>query len=100
MQPRGRCQYGRIATAPSARSRSGHWTKSREMPPSSMRYFPLFADLAGARVLVVGGGEQAAQKVRLLCKTEAHITVVAATATDEITGLSRQGAISHFPRAF
>ena len=35
-----------------------------------MKYFPLFADLDKAHVLVVGGGEQAAQKVRLLRKTE------------------------------
>ena len=35
-----------------------------------MRYFPIFADLDNADVLVVGGGEQAAQKVRLLRKTE------------------------------
>ena len=42
-----------------------------------MRYFPLFTDLEQAHVLVVGGGEQAAQKVRLLRKTSAHITVVA-----------------------
>ena len=34
-----------------------------------MRYFPLFADLETAQVLVAGGGEQAAQKVRLLRKT-------------------------------
>src|SRR5687768_7293854 len=48
-----------------------------------MRYFPIFADLQGADVLVVGGGEQAAQKVRLLRKTRARITVVAETVTDE-----------------
>ena len=41
-----------------------------------MRYFPLFADLENADVVVVGGGEQAAQKVRLLCKTAARITVI------------------------
>ena len=70
------------------------------MAPRPMRYFPLFADLAGARVLVVGGGEQAAQKVRLVRKTEAHLTVVADTAAEEIARLGRQGAISHIPRAF
>ena len=36
-----------------------------------MKYFPIFADLDKAHVLVVGGGEQAAQKVRLLRKTKA-----------------------------
>ncbi len=37
-----------------------------------MKYFPIFADLDKAHVLVVGGGEQAAQKVRLLRKTKAR----------------------------
>ena len=31
-----------------------------------MRYFPVFLDLAGRPVLVVGGGEVAARKVALL----------------------------------
>ena len=65
-----------------------------------MRYFPIFADLQGADVLVVGGGEQAAQKVRLLRKTRAHITVVAETVTDELRDLEEQNAIWIVLRAF
>lgn len=42
-----------------------------------MRYFPLFYDLKNARVLVVGGGEEALRKIRLLLKTEAQIEVIA-----------------------
>lgn len=58
-----------------------------------MRYFPVFADLQNADVLVVGGGEQAAQKVRLLQKTSAHISVVAEDANAELRGLAATGAI-------
>ena len=65
-----------------------------------MRYFPLFADLEAAGVLVAGGGEQAAQKVRLLRKTNARITVVSDAVTDELRELERQGAIAIVPRAF
>ena len=65
-----------------------------------MRYFPLFADLAGADVLVVGGGEAAARKVRLLRKARARITVVAETVTEELGGLAERGAIAILPRAF
>jgi uroporphyrin-III C-methyltransferase/precorrin-2 dehydrogenase/sirohydrochlorin ferrochelatase len=42
-----------------------------------MRYFPLFADLHGRRVLVAGGGVVAERKIRLLLEAGAHVTVVA-----------------------
>lgn len=42
-----------------------------------MRYFPLFADLRERRVLVVGGGEVAVRKVRLLREAGARVEVVA-----------------------
>jgi uroporphyrin-III C-methyltransferase/precorrin-2 dehydrogenase/sirohydrochlorin ferrochelatase len=58
-----------------------------------MRYFPVFADLQNADVLVVGGSEQAAQKVRLLQKTSAHISVVTEDANAELRGLAATGAI-------
>jgi uroporphyrin-III C-methyltransferase / precorrin-2 dehydrogenase / sirohydrochlorin ferrochelatase len=65
-----------------------------------MKYFPLFADLDAAGVVVAGGGEQAAQKVRLLRKTNARITVVAAAVTDELRGLAQQDAITIVQRTF
>ena len=39
-----------------------------------MRYFPAFLDLAGRPVFVVGGGETAARKARLLLKAGARVT--------------------------
>jgi uroporphyrin-III C-methyltransferase / precorrin-2 dehydrogenase / sirohydrochlorin ferrochelatase len=63
-----------------------------------MRYFPLFADLEKADVLVAGGGEQAAQKVRLLRKTSARITVIAPCLVSELTELRLQGAIQVIAR--
>ena len=65
-----------------------------------MKYFPLFADLDAAGVLVAGGSEQAAQKVRLLLKTKARITVVAEAVTDELRDLAQRNAITIVPRAF
>jgi len=67
---------------------------------TSMKYFPLFADLDNAHVLVVGGGEQATQKVRLLLKTSAHITVVAETVTEELRELEETNAIWIVLRTF
>ncbi len=42
-----------------------------------MRYFPVFMDLRNRMVVVVGGGEEALRKIRLLAKTEAKIAVIA-----------------------
>jgi len=65
-----------------------------------MRYFPIFVELSGADVLVVGGAEQAAQKVRLLRKTDARITVVAEVINAELRELGERAAVRIMPRAF
>jgi len=51
-----------------------------------MRYFPIFVDLQNRRVVVVGGGEEATRKVRLLLKTEARIEVIAGELHPELDG--------------
>lgn len=65
-----------------------------------MRYFPVFADLENASVLVVGGGEQAAQKVRLLAKTPARVTLVATDPAAELDALAQSGRIAIDRRSF
>lgn len=65
-----------------------------------MRYFPIFADLDAADVLVAGGGEQAAQKIRLLRKTRARITIVAEQVTEELRRLGEADGVWIVPRAF
>ncbi len=54
-----------------------------------MRYFPIFVDLKGRRVVVVGGGEEATRKIRLLLKTEAVIEVIAAELHPELAANDR-----------
>jgi uroporphyrin-III C-methyltransferase / precorrin-2 dehydrogenase / sirohydrochlorin ferrochelatase len=54
-----------------------------------MRYFPIFFDLEGRKVVVVGGGEEALRKVRLLLKTNARISVVAPQLHDELAAEPR-----------
>src|SRR3954469_14815847 len=65
-----------------------------------MRYFPIFLDLEDQRVVVVGGGEQAAQKLRLLLKSSARIAVIAKHACDEVERLACAGRISLERRDF
>ncbi len=54
-----------------------------------MRYFPIFVDLADKRVVVVGGGEEALRKIRLLLKTTARIQVIAPALHDELAAEPR-----------
>ena len=54
-----------------------------------MRYFPVFLDLAKAKVVVVGGNEEALRKVRLLLKTDARIEVIAPEIHEELAANAR-----------
>lgn len=65
-----------------------------------MRYFPIYIDLKHQPVVVIGGGESAAQKVRLLLKTDAKITVIATSFTPELLGFEQAGRISIVTRRF
>src|SRR4051794_14565478 len=58
-----------------------------------MRFFPVFLDLDHQPVLVVGGGEQAVQKIRLLLKTKACIRVMAPQVCAEIATLAAAGSV-------
>ena len=64
-----------------------------------MKHFPIFLALAGRRVVLAGGGEAALAKLRLILKTEAHITVIAETAAPEIHAWAAQGRLTLLPRA-
>lgn len=59
-----------------------------------MRYFPIFVDLENRPVVVTGGGEKAAQKLRLMARTEARLIVVAGKVGDEVQGLAAAGRVS------
>ena len=56
-----------------------------------MKTFPMFLQMAGRRVVIVGGGEQAAQKARLILKTEARIVLVAPDLDAELSALVAEG---------
>jgi len=55
----------------------------------------MFLNVAGRSVLILGGGEQAAQKCRLLLKTRARIVVQAAGLDPELGGLAAEARILH-----
>ncbi|NYS24160.1 uroporphyrinogen-III C-methyltransferase [Rhodobacteraceae bacterium 2376] len=63
-----------------------------------MRHYPIFMDLAGRRVVVSGAGDTALAKLRLLLKTEAHVTVCGTDPAPEITGFAQAGRLELHPR--
>ncbi|MEM7709253.1 MAG: siroheme synthase CysG [Pseudomonadota bacterium] len=60
-----------------------------------MKSFPMFLRMAGRRVVIAGGGETAAQKARLILKTEARITLLAPALEPELADLVAAGRADH-----
>lgn len=60
-----------------------------------MKAFPMFIRTSGRRVIIVGGGEQAAQKARLMLKTDAKLVIVASQLDDEMAELVERGKACH-----
>ena len=67
---------------------------------TSNPWLPITLRLAGARLLVVGGGEVAARKVRLLLKASPRIEIVALELNAELSALVEQGVVSNSGTAF
>ena len=65
-----------------------------------MKLFPLFADLRGRRVLVVGGGAVAERKTRSLLACNALVTVGAPDASPGLQAFATQGHITLIRGAF
>lgn len=63
-------------------------------------YYPVFFDLQGRSVLVIGGGRLALEKVQGLLGAEASVTVVAPALNQELTALRDSGRIEHLAREY
>ncbi len=63
-----------------------------------MQHFPIFVAVAGRRIVVSGGGECALAKLRLLMKTEAHLSVFAADPEAAVRRLAAEGRIALIER--
>ncbi|HJW45472.1 MAG TPA: siroheme synthase CysG [Lysobacter sp.] len=62
--------------------------------------FPLFADLAGRTVLVVGGGAVARRKVEALLAATAQVKVGAPVLEPQLAGWAARGRIAHLAGEF
>ena len=65
-----------------------------------MRYYPIFLNLSGRKVVVVGGGGVAERKVRTLLQYGAKVVVVSPGLTSRLTGLARKGSIHYRKRTY
>ncbi|MEM7060831.1 MAG: NAD(P)-dependent oxidoreductase [Pseudomonadota bacterium] len=60
-----------------------------------MKTFPMFLKMTDRRVVIIGGGEQAMQKARLVMKTEAEIVLVAPEIEADLQALVTAGRVYH-----
>jgi siroheme synthase-like protein len=65
-----------------------------------MALYPIFVELKGRPVIVIGGGHVGAEKVRGLLAAEAAITVVSPELIDELREHADGGRITHVARAY
>ena len=63
-------------------------------------YYPVFLELSGRPVLVIGGGRLALEKVTGLLAADADITLVAPALNEELASLRDSGRIEHLARAY
>jgi precorrin-2 dehydrogenase/sirohydrochlorin ferrochelatase len=62
-----------------------------------MSLYPIFLKLEGHKVLIVGGGLIAEQKIEAVLRSATDVTVVAPEITERIRGWAEQGKLKHVP---
>ncbi len=70
--------------------------KRKEQHP----YYPMFLKISGKRCVVIGGGEVALRKVKMLIEHEANVEVITPEACSQLNQLAERGEIRMFPRRF
>ena len=69
-------------------------------PTTDWPYFPVFLRLRQEPVLLVGGGEVAARKLRLLLRAQARVGIVATELNAEVAALVADGRAQHLGLVF
>jgi glutamyl-tRNA reductase len=72
------------------------WRGGQERPP----FFPIFIDLLGAQVLVVGGGRVAGRRLTALLSFGAKVRLVAPEVGPEVRGLLGEAGLTWIKRAY
>jgi uroporphyrin-III C-methyltransferase / precorrin-2 dehydrogenase / sirohydrochlorin ferrochelatase len=69
-------------------------------PSSASPSYPLALDVAGRRVVVVGGGPVAARRARALVSADAQVDVVAPALCEDLADLVNDGRVEWLPRDY
>lgn len=69
-------------------------TATTDQPDEKFAYFPAFVKVQGRKVVVLGGGEVAAGKLRLLLRSHADITVIAPEVCDDVANMHNAGQVT------
>ena len=67
---------------------------------SDYPFFPLFVDLSGKKILVVGGGNVALRRIRTLLGFTETLTVVAPRLHPDLRTLEAEGKLTVLPRLY
>jgi precorrin-2 dehydrogenase/sirohydrochlorin ferrochelatase len=70
------------------------------MAGEASRHLPILVDLAGKRIVVVGGGAVAERKVRALLDCGAEVTVVAPRLTEGLSEMASAERVAHEARGY
>ncbi len=85
-------------------SSTSHLDFSRQLVESTKQsgldVFPAFFNVAGKRIVIVGGGDEAAAKLRLLGESNAHLEVVAPTVSAAMARALKTVPAIHRDRQF
>jgi precorrin-2 dehydrogenase/sirohydrochlorin ferrochelatase len=66
----------------------------------TLKYYPVFWNIAGKKCVVVGGGEVAERKVTRLLESGAKVFVISPQLTPELTRLNEKNIISHIAQEY
>ncbi len=65
-----------------------------------MSYYPIFLNIRGKRCVVIGGGEVALRKVRMLLDFGGEVEVISPKLCPELAALEREGKVKALPREY
>ena len=65
-----------------------------------MAYFPLYTDIRGFKILMVGGGNIALRRLKTLQMFHEHITVISPSVCKEIEDIALEGFVTWISRSY